>query len=165
MRANCDQKGTRSFIQVFLRECQRIRTFCDDLNAFWAQFWKNCTFGFGLVRPKIRILPMLRSQYPYFGPKSEVSTKDTKYPYRWGLTVWSWPCQCAYLCKIKHFWHQSPLTYRFLSCSIESQRPDAAKKISIFSSRALDYAYNVQNLSPQLSIFDMLIYIGENRLY
>ena len=30
---------------------------------------------------------MLRSQYPYFGPKSEVSTKDTKYPYRWGLTV------------------------------------------------------------------------------
>ena len=34
---------------------------------------------------------MLRSQYPYFGPKSEVSTKDTKYPYIWGLTV----VQCA----------------------------------------------------------------------
>ena len=30
---------------------------------------------------------MLRSQHPYFGPKSEVSTKDTKYPYRWGLTI------------------------------------------------------------------------------
>ena len=50
-------------------------------------FSKNCTFGFGLVRPKTRMLPKLRSQCPCFGPKSEVSTKDTKHPCRWGLTV------------------------------------------------------------------------------